>query len=256
MDGYPLRPRVPWRKFVTGDNGHLASPEAFDLLDRLLQYDHHERLTCQEALQVGVCVGGGRLCACWPGALGGSRPRAVSFVAPCVCVEGHRPQKWKRKGSGVNGQGTIWCLALPRSRIHGPPPPSPPPPPRPSQHGYFDPVREGLPGFKPLPEPMVTMLAQLEARRRQQQQQQAGAAGGSGGGADGGEAGPSGSGGGGGGGSGGGGGGAGPAGPGRQQLVQAGAGIQEEAEAEEGPPLGLRGPPAATRSAKETAVLA
>ncbi|PNW76047.1 hypothetical protein CHLRE_12g549800v5 [Chlamydomonas reinhardtii] len=169
-----FRPRVPWRKFVTGDNGHLASPEAFDLLDRLLQYDHHERLTCQEALQ----------------------------------------------------------------------------------HGYFDPVREGLPGFKPLPEPMVTMLAQLEARRRQQQQQQAGAAGGSGGGADGGEAGPSGSGGGGGGGSGGGGGGAGPAGPGRQQLVQAGAGIQEEAEAEEGPPLGLRGPPAATRSAKETAVLA
>ncbi len=48
---------MPWRKFVNGDNAHLTSQEAFDLLDRLLKYDHHDRLTCQEALQVGGWVG-------------------------------------------------------------------------------------------------------------------------------------------------------------------------------------------------------
>ena len=40
----------------------------------------------------------------------------------------------------------------------------------PPQHPFFDPVREGLPGFKPLPEPMAQMLAALEARRRQKEQ--------------------------------------------------------------------------------------
>ncbi|EFJ42564.1 hypothetical protein VOLCADRAFT_83608 [Volvox carteri f. nagariensis] len=97
MCGY--RARVAWRKFVNPDNSHLVSAEAFDLLDQLLKYDHHERVTCEEALQ----------------------------------------------------------------------------------HPYFDPVREGLPGFKPLPEPMAQMMALLEARRREQEQ---GAAGGSGGGDD------------------------------------------------------------------------
>ncbi|KAG2486550.1 hypothetical protein HYH03_014851 [Edaphochlamys debaryana] len=99
------RPRVAWRKFVTPDNSHLASPEAFDLLDRLLAYDHHERLTCHEAIQ----------------------------------------------------------------------------------HPYFDPVREGLPGFKPLPEPMAQLLASLEARRQQQQREQQAGPGGSGGASDGGQ---------------------------------------------------------------------
>lgn len=45
-----VRPRTPWDKFVTSDNEHLCSPEGFDLLDRLLCYDHQERATCAEAL--------------------------------------------------------------------------------------------------------------------------------------------------------------------------------------------------------------
>mmetsp|Transcript_8393 Transcript_8393/g.20924 ORF Transcript_8393/g.20924 Transcript_8393/m.20924 type:complete len:390 (-) Transcript_8393:266-1435(-) len=45
-----IRPQVPWRKFVTAENAHLCSAEAFDLLDRILRYDHHERLTCAEAM--------------------------------------------------------------------------------------------------------------------------------------------------------------------------------------------------------------
>lgn len=48
MCGY--RPRVAWSRFMTTDNGHLCSPEAFDLLDHLLCYDHQLRFTCQEAL--------------------------------------------------------------------------------------------------------------------------------------------------------------------------------------------------------------
>ena len=32
--------RKPWTKFVTPDNQHLVTPEALDLLDKLLRYDH------------------------------------------------------------------------------------------------------------------------------------------------------------------------------------------------------------------------
>jgi len=43
--------RKPWTKFIHGENEHLVSPEALDLLDRMLRYDHQERITCQEAMQ-------------------------------------------------------------------------------------------------------------------------------------------------------------------------------------------------------------
>lgn len=44
------RPRVSWKKFINAENKHLAPPEALDLLNNLLKYDHSARLTCQEAL--------------------------------------------------------------------------------------------------------------------------------------------------------------------------------------------------------------
>lgn len=47
----------------------LVLMQAFDLLDRLLRYDHHERLTCAEAMAhpyfdqvIGTCVPMHRLC--------------------------------------------------------------------------------------------------------------------------------------------------------------------------------------------------
>jgi casein kinase II subunit alpha len=43
-------PRVPWDDFITTANRHLAIPEAIDFLDRLLRYDHQERLTAKEAM--------------------------------------------------------------------------------------------------------------------------------------------------------------------------------------------------------------
>ena len=41
--------RKPWSKFVSADNQHLVSSEAIDFLDKLLRYDHQERLTSKEA---------------------------------------------------------------------------------------------------------------------------------------------------------------------------------------------------------------
>ncbi|KAJ1435189.1 kinase-like domain-containing protein [Ochromonadaceae sp. CCMP2298] len=42
--------RKPWSRFVTTANQHLAVAEALDFLDKLLRYDHMERLTAQEAM--------------------------------------------------------------------------------------------------------------------------------------------------------------------------------------------------------------
>ena len=44
-------PRSPWEKFVTSENQHLAHADAISFLDRLLRYDHQERLTAEEAMQ-------------------------------------------------------------------------------------------------------------------------------------------------------------------------------------------------------------
>ncbi|KAF8646055.1 hypothetical protein HU200_066019 [Digitaria exilis] len=42
--------RRPWSKFVNARNRHLLSPEAIDLVDKLLRYDHHERPTAKETM--------------------------------------------------------------------------------------------------------------------------------------------------------------------------------------------------------------
>ncbi|KAG6841866.1 Homeobox protein HD-6 [Blastosporella zonata] len=41
--------KLSWSRFITADNQPLASVEAMDLLDKLLKYDHQERLTAREA---------------------------------------------------------------------------------------------------------------------------------------------------------------------------------------------------------------
>ncbi|KAJ1484345.1 kinase-like domain-containing protein [Baffinella frigidus] len=40
-----------WTTFVKNENQHLVSQDALDFLDRLLRYDHQERLTAEEAMQ-------------------------------------------------------------------------------------------------------------------------------------------------------------------------------------------------------------
>lgn len=42
--------RKRWERFVHSENQHLVSPEALDFLDKLLRYDHQERLTAREAM--------------------------------------------------------------------------------------------------------------------------------------------------------------------------------------------------------------
>ncbi|XP_014255420.1 casein kinase II subunit alpha-like isoform X2 [Cimex lectularius] len=40
-----------WERFVHNENQHLVSPEALDFLDKLLRYDHYERLTAKQAME-------------------------------------------------------------------------------------------------------------------------------------------------------------------------------------------------------------
>jgi len=42
--------RKQWSKFVTSENSHLVNAEAMDFLDKLLRYDHQDRLSAQEAM--------------------------------------------------------------------------------------------------------------------------------------------------------------------------------------------------------------
>ena len=42
--------KKPWVRLVNQDNQHLVTREAVDLIDKLLRYDHVERLTAQEAM--------------------------------------------------------------------------------------------------------------------------------------------------------------------------------------------------------------
>lgn len=44
---YPAR---PWTKFMNSENSKYTSPEALDFLDKLLKYDHKQRLTAKEAM--------------------------------------------------------------------------------------------------------------------------------------------------------------------------------------------------------------
>lgn len=39
-----------WKSFITPENKAIAGPQAIDFLDKLLRYDHHERLTAREAM--------------------------------------------------------------------------------------------------------------------------------------------------------------------------------------------------------------
>lgn len=49
--------RKAWTKFVNTENQHLTSPEAFDLLGKLLRYDHQVcEECCESAVQDSVFV--------------------------------------------------------------------------------------------------------------------------------------------------------------------------------------------------------
>ncbi|PSN69581.1 Pkinase-domain-containing protein [Corynespora cassiicola Philippines] len=43
-------PKKPWHSFINADNQRFVSNDAIDFLDKLLRYDHQERLTAQEAM--------------------------------------------------------------------------------------------------------------------------------------------------------------------------------------------------------------
>ena len=42
--------KQPWSRFVPPDNKLALAPDCFDLLDKLLRYNHLDRLTASEAM--------------------------------------------------------------------------------------------------------------------------------------------------------------------------------------------------------------
>jgi casein kinase II subunit alpha len=67
--------RKRWERFVHSENQHLVTPESIDFLDKLLRYDHMERVTAKEAMlhaYFGVCVNARahNKCVCRTGARG------------------------------------------------------------------------------------------------------------------------------------------------------------------------------------------
>jgi casein kinase II subunit alpha len=42
--------RKPWKSYITPENKHLAVPEALDILERMLVYDHDKRPTAKECM--------------------------------------------------------------------------------------------------------------------------------------------------------------------------------------------------------------
>jgi casein kinase II subunit alpha len=49
-DDFGFYEQRPWERFVNDDNFEFTSPELFDFLDKILRYDHIERLTAKEAM--------------------------------------------------------------------------------------------------------------------------------------------------------------------------------------------------------------
>ena len=43
--------KKPWTKFISSENQHLAVPEAVDLIDKMLVYDHQKRILPKDALK-------------------------------------------------------------------------------------------------------------------------------------------------------------------------------------------------------------
>lgn len=52
-------PRVPWASMVDDSNSALATDAAINLLDRMLRYDHQDRISAAEALQHPFFAGAG-----------------------------------------------------------------------------------------------------------------------------------------------------------------------------------------------------
>lgn len=86
--GFYSYPKVAWARFVSADNRAAASHDALDLLDKLLRYDHHERLTAAEALAHTYFSGCTALCTAFTITLIGSFfPDVVRLQTPSAPAE-------------------------------------------------------------------------------------------------------------------------------------------------------------------------
>mmetsp|Transcript_18271 Transcript_18271/g.73295 ORF Transcript_18271/g.73295 Transcript_18271/m.73295 type:complete len:132 (+) Transcript_18271:1260-1655(+) len=50
-DRIGVHPKKQWEYFISHDNRNLVSADALSLLDKMLRYDHAERITAKEAMK-------------------------------------------------------------------------------------------------------------------------------------------------------------------------------------------------------------
>lgn len=50
-DDFGTYAKKPWERFVNDNNQHLVCPEVFDLLGKVLLYDHQERISAKDAME-------------------------------------------------------------------------------------------------------------------------------------------------------------------------------------------------------------
>ena len=44
-------PKKDWKEFITAENEELVNDDAISLLEAILVYDHHDRITAKDALE-------------------------------------------------------------------------------------------------------------------------------------------------------------------------------------------------------------
>ncbi|RVX00094.1 Retrovirus-related Pol polyprotein from transposon RE2 [Vitis vinifera] len=96
--------RKPWSRFINPDNQHLFSPEAIDFLDKLLRYDHQDRLTAREAMRGWKLATKGSLGSPLEGC-GMKVEGATSWKIPVLYSFGRK--FFKRLGDACGGSGTM-----------------------------------------------------------------------------------------------------------------------------------------------------
>uniref|UniRef100_A0A1I8F3W4 non-specific serine/threonine protein kinase n=1 Tax=Macrostomum lignano TaxID=282301 RepID=A0A1I8F3W4_9PLAT len=105
--------RKRWERFVHSENQHLVSAEALDFLDRLLRYDHNDRLTAREAMEHPYFTpivrdqGGIQQAAASPKSPFNPTAAATAAAVANPAIQNHQPPLPPRRMSSSSSSGRL-----------------------------------------------------------------------------------------------------------------------------------------------------